>query len=179
MRSCDWLQGDRGGLNFEAKTSQKPFEKRGGGKQGSGRSPGGFRGAVKESQGCYGVLGGVEGVKRCIFCSQDLSHFNKISFLSQKNEKYRFGTIKNEILVVLRIKNPYFDLFCTVGEGFGWYFETDVSPKKWTTLGMLFCPRHDSLRVLRRGSPWSQMLWNRSPICPIGVGTNNSASQSI
>ena len=30
MRSCDWLQGDRGGLNFEAKTSQKPFEKRGG-----------------------------------------------------------------------------------------------------------------------------------------------------
>ena len=63
--------------------------------------------------------------------------------------------IKNEILVVLRIKNPYFDLFCTVWEGFGWYFETEVSLKKWTTFGMLFCPRHDSLRVLRRGSPWS------------------------
>ena len=30
MRSCDWLQGDRGGLNFEAKTSQKPFEGGGG-----------------------------------------------------------------------------------------------------------------------------------------------------
>ena len=30
MRCCDWLQGDRGGLNFEAKTSQKLFEKRGG-----------------------------------------------------------------------------------------------------------------------------------------------------
>ena len=49
MRSCDWLQGDRGGLNFEAKTSQKPFEKRGGGNKGSGRSPSGFRGAVNES----------------------------------------------------------------------------------------------------------------------------------
>ena len=31
MRIGGWLQGDRGGLNFEAKTSQKPFEKRGGG----------------------------------------------------------------------------------------------------------------------------------------------------
>ena len=30
MRMCGWHQGDRGGLNFEAKTSQKPFEKRGG-----------------------------------------------------------------------------------------------------------------------------------------------------
>ena len=179
MRIGGWLQGDRGGLNFEAKTSQKLFEKRGGGNQGSGRSTSGFRGAVKESQGCYGVLGGVKGVKRCIFCLQDLSHSNKISFLSQNSEKQRFGTIKNGILVVLGIKNPCFDLFCTVGEGFGWYFETEVSLTKWTTFGMLFCPRHDSLRVLRRGSPWSQMLWNRSPICPMGVGTNNSASQSI
>ena len=64
MRSCDWLQGDRGGLNFEAKTSEKLFEKRGGGNLGSGRSPSGFRGAVKESWGCYGVLGGIGGVKR-------------------------------------------------------------------------------------------------------------------
>ena len=31
MRSGGWLQGDRGGLNFEAKTSEKLFEKRGGG----------------------------------------------------------------------------------------------------------------------------------------------------
>ena len=31
MRSGGWLQGDRGGLNFEAKTSQKPFEKKVGG----------------------------------------------------------------------------------------------------------------------------------------------------
>ena len=31
MRMCGWNQGDREGLNFEAKTSQKPFEKRGGG----------------------------------------------------------------------------------------------------------------------------------------------------
>ena len=30
MRMCGWHQGDRRGLNFEAKTSQKPFEKRGG-----------------------------------------------------------------------------------------------------------------------------------------------------
>ena len=30
MRMRGWHQGDRGGLNFEAKTSQKPFEKRGG-----------------------------------------------------------------------------------------------------------------------------------------------------
>ena len=76
------------------------------------------------------------------------------------NTRQKFGDriIKNEILVVLRIKNPYFDLFCTVREGFGWYFETEVSLKKWTTFGMLFCPRHDSLRVLRRGSPWSLML---------------------
>ena len=29
MRIGGWLQGDRGGLNFEAKTSQKPFEKGG------------------------------------------------------------------------------------------------------------------------------------------------------
>ena len=49
MRMCGWHQGDRGGLNFEAKTLQKPFEKRGGGNQGSGRSLSGFRGAVKES----------------------------------------------------------------------------------------------------------------------------------
>ena len=49
MRSYGWLQGDRGGLIFEAKTSQKPFEKRGGGNKGSGRSPSGYRGALKES----------------------------------------------------------------------------------------------------------------------------------
>ena len=49
MRIGGWLQGDRGGLNFEAKTSQKPFKKRGGGNKGSGRSPSGFRGAVNES----------------------------------------------------------------------------------------------------------------------------------
>ena len=49
MRIGGWLQGDRGGLNFEAKTSQKPFEKRGGGNKGSGRSPSGFRGAVNKS----------------------------------------------------------------------------------------------------------------------------------
>ena len=30
MRIGGWLQGDRGGLSFEAKTSQKLFEKRGG-----------------------------------------------------------------------------------------------------------------------------------------------------
>ena len=30
MRSGGWFQGDRGGLNFEAKTSQKLFEKKGG-----------------------------------------------------------------------------------------------------------------------------------------------------
>ena len=30
MRTGGWFQGDRGGLNFEAKTSQKLFEKRGG-----------------------------------------------------------------------------------------------------------------------------------------------------
>ena len=30
MRSGGWLQGDRGGLNFAAKTSQKPYGKRGG-----------------------------------------------------------------------------------------------------------------------------------------------------
>ena len=29
-RSFDWYQGDRGGLSFEVKASQKPFEKRGG-----------------------------------------------------------------------------------------------------------------------------------------------------
>ena len=61
--------------------------KRGGGNWGSGRSQGGFRVAVKESSGCYGVLGGVKGVKRGIFCSQDLSHSNKISFLSQNRQK--------------------------------------------------------------------------------------------
>ena len=49
MRMCGWHQGDRGGLNFEAKTSQKPFEKKGRGNYGSGRSLRGFRGAVKES----------------------------------------------------------------------------------------------------------------------------------
>ncbi len=31
MRSGGWFQGYRGGLNFEAKTSKKSFEKRGGG----------------------------------------------------------------------------------------------------------------------------------------------------
>ncbi len=176
MRSGGWFQGDRGGLNFEAKTSQKPFEKRGGVYLGVWKVP---RWVQRYWERVLGVLGGVKGVKRYIFYSLDLSHSNKISFLSQNDEKSRVGTIKNEILVVLRIKNPCFDLFCTVGEGFGWYFETDVSLKRWTTFGMLFCPRHDSLRVLRRGSPWSQMLGNRSPICPIGVETNNSASQSI
>ena len=30
MRSGGWFQGDRGSLNFEVKTSQKPIEKRGG-----------------------------------------------------------------------------------------------------------------------------------------------------
>ena len=30
MRSGGWLHGDRGSLSFEAKTSQKPIEKRGG-----------------------------------------------------------------------------------------------------------------------------------------------------
>ena len=84
--------------------------------------------------------------------------------------------IKNEILVVLRIKNPCFDIFCTVWEGFRWYFETEVSLKNLTTFGMLFYPKYDSIRVLKRGSLWSLMLKNRSPICPIGVGTNDSAS---
>ena len=46
--------------------------------------------------------------------------------------------IKNEILEVLRIKNPCFDIFCTVWEGFRLYFETEVSLKKWTTFDMLF-----------------------------------------
>ena len=31
MRRFDWLQGDRGGVSFEVKASQKTFEKRGGG----------------------------------------------------------------------------------------------------------------------------------------------------
>ena len=31
MRSYDWYQGGVGGLSFEVKTSQKTFEKRGGG----------------------------------------------------------------------------------------------------------------------------------------------------
>ena len=30
MRGFDWLQGDRGGQRLEAKSPQKPFEKRGG-----------------------------------------------------------------------------------------------------------------------------------------------------
>ena len=59
MRSFDWYQRDRGGLSFEGKASQKPFEKRGGGNWGSGRYQRGFRGAMKESKGCYG------GVKGC------------------------------------------------------------------------------------------------------------------
>ena len=179
MRSCDWLQGDRGGQCLEAKSPQKLFEKRGGGKQGSGRSSCGFRGAVKESQGCYGVLRGVRVVKKCIFWLQDLSQSNTTSFLSQNIAKQRSGTSKNEILAVLGIKNPCFDIFCTVWKGFRWYFETEVSLKNLTTFGMLFYPKYDSIRVLKMGSSWSLMLKNRSPICLIGVGTNDSASQSI
>ena len=34
MRIGGWLQGDWGGLDLEAKTSQKLFEKRGGGELG-------------------------------------------------------------------------------------------------------------------------------------------------
>ena len=49
LRRFDWLQGDRGGVSFEVKASQKPFKKRGGGNKGPGRSQSGFRGALKES----------------------------------------------------------------------------------------------------------------------------------
>ena len=101
------------------------------------------------------MLGGVKGVKRYIFYSLDLSHSNKISFMSQNNEKKRVGTIENEILMVLGIKNPYIGIFCTVWEGFRWYFEMEVSLKNLTTFGMLFYPKYDSIRVLKRGSPWS------------------------
>ena len=31
LRRFDWLQGDRGGVSFGVKASQKPFEKKGGG----------------------------------------------------------------------------------------------------------------------------------------------------
>ena len=49
LRRFDWLQGDRGGVSFEVKASQKPFEKRGGGNWGSERSQSGSRGTLKES----------------------------------------------------------------------------------------------------------------------------------
>ena len=150
---------------------------------------GGYSGVLKGSkwvQRCYervlGVFGGVRGCQR-----SEKVHFQLVGLctvtqnliLSQNSETQRFGTIKNEILMVLGIKNPYFGIFCTVWEGFRWYFEMEVSLKNLTTFGMLFYPKYDSIRVLKRGSLWSQILRNRSPICPIGVGTNNSALYSI
>ena len=47
--------------------------------------------------------------------------------------------------------------------------------EKWTTFGMLFYHKYDSISVLRRGSLWSLTLWNRSPMYTIGVGTYKPA----
>ena len=51
-------------LILRPKPHKNHLKRGGGGNLGSGRSPSGFRGAVKESWGCYGVLGGIGGVKR-------------------------------------------------------------------------------------------------------------------
>ena len=61
MRTGGWFQGDRGGLTFEAKTSQKPFEKRGGvirGLEGLQVGLEVLRKSLRGVMGCKGVLRG-------------------------------------------------------------------------------------------------------------------------